>query len=316
MTVGSLALSDPTNFTHSIIHTQSGDLQSSRQKKRCGHGSASVSCPLLSVFLLIPAVSAQSAINLTNQTEVPMVTSPTTLSFNTMHVAGSATTPTTAQPMTDVTSSPAPSPSGNNTLVTTLSALQSNQSTASPGNASSDNEAPTSSPRLSYPNVRSSAQAKIPSTPSQDTAAGPVLGSTATATATTSTSVTSPEGPKGTHTDIPPTQSQGKSLTMLAFGVMSLILILIIIMVVLVTVVNLKDKCSNSKEEGKKSSDSVVSESNVTFSGEKESITLISMKTINTETDTDSPQVSSIHSTTLDYEEQEQNRDLLNNKLV
>ncbi|XP_024253563.1 endothelial cell-specific chemotaxis regulator isoform X3 [Oncorhynchus tshawytscha] len=265
--------------------------------------------PLLSVFLLIPTVfrgsqtllelfvtvSAQSAINLTNQTEVPMVTSPTTLSSNTMHVAGSATTPTTAQPMTDVTSSPVLSP---------------------PGNASCDNKSPTSSPRLSCPNVRSSAQAKIPSTPSQDTAAGPVLGSTAAATATTSTSVTSPEGPKGTHTDIPPTQSPGKSLTMLAFGVMTLILILIIIMVVLVTVVNLKDKCSNSKEEGKKSSDSVVSESNVTFSGEKESITLISMKTINTETDTDSPQVSSIHSTTLDYEEQEQNRDLLNNKLV
>lgn len=272
--------------------------------------------PLLSVFLLIPTVSAQSAINLTNQTEVPMGTSPTTLSSNTMHVAGSATTPTTAQPMTDVTSSPVLSPPGNNPLVTTLSALQSNQSTASPGNASSDNESPTSSPRLSCPNVRSSAQAKIPSTPSQDTAAGPVLGSTAAATATTSTSVTSPEGPKGTHTDIPPTQSPGKSLTMLAFGVMTLILILIIIMVVLVTVVNLKDKCSNSKEEGKKSSDSVVSESNVTFSGEKESITLISMKTINTETDTDSPQVSSIHSTTLDYEEQEQNRDLLNNKLV
>ncbi|KAM9437068.1 uncharacterized protein ecscr isoform 1-T1 [Salvelinus alpinus] len=276
--------------------------------------------PLLSVFLLIPAVSAQSAINQTNQAEVPMVTSPTTLSSKTIHVAGSATTPTTAHPMTDVTSSPALSSPGDNPLVTTLSALQSNQSTTSPENTSSDNEAPTSSPRLSCPNVRSSAQAKIPSTPSQDTAAVPVLGSTAAQTETTSTSVTSPEGPKGTQTDIPPTQSSGKSLTMLAFGVMSLILILIIIMVVLVTVVNLKDQCSNSKEEGKKSSDSVVSESNVTFSGEKESITLISMKTINTETDTDSPQVSSIHSTTLDYEEQELNRDLnrdlLNNKLV
>lgn len=269
--------------------------------------------PLLSVFLLIPAVSAQSAINQTNQIEVSMVTSPTTLSSNTIHVAGSVTTPTTAHPMTDVTSSPALSPPGNNPLVTTLSVLQS---TTSPGNDSSDNEAPTSSLRLSCPNVRSSAQTKIPSTHSQDTAAGPVLGSTAAATATTSTSVTSPEGPKGTHTDIPPTQSPDKSLTMLAFGVMSLILILVIIMVVLVTVVNLKDKCSNSKEEGKKSSDSVVSESNVTFSGEKESITLISMKTINTETDTDSPQVSSIHSTTLDYEEQELNTDLLNNKLV
>ncbi|XP_029625851.1 endothelial cell-specific chemotaxis regulator [Salmo trutta] len=269
--------------------------------------------PLLSVFLLIPAVSAQSAINQTNQIEVTMVTSPTTLSSNTIHVAGSATTPTTAHPMTDVTSSPATSPPGNNPLVTTLSVLQS---TTSPGNTSSDNETPTSSIPLSCPNVRSSAQTKIPSTHSQDTTAGPVLGSTAAATATTSTSVTSPEGPKGTHTDIPPTQSPDKSLTMLAFGVMSLILILVIIMVVLVTVVNLKDKCSNSKEEGKKSSDSVVSESNVTFSGEKESITLISMKTINTETDTDSPQVSSIHSTTLDYEEQELNRDLLNNKLV
>ncbi|XP_066572455.1 endothelial cell-specific chemotaxis regulator isoform X2 [Amia ocellicauda] len=99
---------------------------------------------------------------------------------------------------------------------------------------------------------------------------------------------------------IVPIDATGNSLTMLAFGVMSFILILIVVMVILVTAVNLRGKCNATKDEGKKSGDSVVSESNITINGEKESITLVSMKTINTETDTDSPRISSIHSTTVD----------------
>lgn len=87
-------------------------------------------------------------------------------------------------------------------------------------------------------------------------------------------------------------------------------------MVGLVTAIHLRGRCNSAKEEGKKSGDSVVSESQLTSNGEKESITLVSVKTINTETDTDSPQVSSIHSTTLDSEEQELRRDLLNIKQV
>ncbi|XP_041123298.1 endothelial cell-specific chemotaxis regulator-like [Polyodon spathula] len=81
-----------------------------------------------------------------------------------------------------------------------------------------------------------------------------------------------------------PAEQPQNNLTMLAFGVMSLILILIVVMVILVTVVNLRGKCHQSKEaEGKKSGDSGVSESN-SANLEKESITLVSMKSLNIET--------------------------------
>ncbi|KAJ8351065.1 hypothetical protein AAFF_G00157210, partial [Aldrovandia affinis] len=112
-----------------------------------------------------------------------------------------------------------------------------------------------------------------------------------------------------------PSAAPGSGLTMLAFGVMSFILILIVVMVILLTAVNLRGRCSSPKE-GKKSGDSVVSESQVTSNGEKESITLVSMKTISADRDTDSAQVSSAHSNTLESEDQELRRDLLITKLV
>ncbi|XP_007254157.3 endothelial cell-specific chemotaxis regulator [Astyanax mexicanus] len=112
-------------------------------------------------------------------------------------------------------------------------------------------------------------------------------------------------------TAVPPTQPPGNSLTMLAFGVMSFILVLIIVMIILVTAVNLRGRCHNTKEEGVKNYDSVISESNLTSTGEKESITLVSVRSINTDTDTDSPQISSVHSTILDSEDQEPSRDHL-----
>ncbi|XP_064207881.1 endothelial cell-specific chemotaxis regulator isoform X3 [Anguilla rostrata] len=127
---------------------------------------------------------------------------------------------------------------------------------------------------------------------------------------------TSSAHPTGSEASSSPSPTTGNSLTTLAFGVMSFILILIVVMVGLVTAIHLRGRCNSAKEEGKKSGDSVVSESQLTSNGEKESITLVSVKTINTETDTDSPQVSSIHSTTLDSEEQELRRDLLNIKQV
>lgn len=113
----------------------------------------------------------------------------------------------------------------------------------------------------------------------------------------------------------PPTLLSGNSLTTLAFGVMSLILILIIVMVILVTTINLRGRCRSTKQqEGNKNSDSMVSDSNMTNNCEKESITLVSVRTINTDYDTDSPQVSSVRSTIVDNEDQELNRDLLNIK--
>ncbi|MGH0141780.1 UNVERIFIED_CONTAM: hypothetical protein FKN15_020989 [Acipenser sinensis] len=98
-----------------------------------------------------------------------------------------------------------------------------------------------------------------------------------------------------------PTEQPQNNLTMLAFGVMSLILILIVVMVILVTVVNLRGKCHRSKEaEGKKSGDSGVSESN-SANLEKESITLVSVKSLNIETD--SPRICSTRRTTIANDE-------------
>ncbi|KAF4098446.1 endothelial cell-specific chemotaxis regulator isoform X1 [Onychostoma macrolepis] len=112
--------------------------------------------------------------------------------------------------------------------------------------------------------------------------------------------------------EVTPSQAPDSGLTLLAFGVMSLILILIVVMVVLVTVINLRGWCRNTKQhEGIKSFDSVVSDSNMTSNCEKESITLVSVRTINTENNTDSPQMSSVRSTIVDNDDQDFTRDLL-----
>ncbi|KTF80997.1 hypothetical protein cypCar_00043122 [Cyprinus carpio] len=62
---------------------------------------------------------------------------------------------------------------------------------------------------------------------------------------------------------------------------------------------------------GIKSCDPVVSDSSTTSNFEKESITLVSVRTINTENNTDSPQMSSVRSTIVDNDDQEFTRDLL-----
>ncbi|KAK7130955.1 hypothetical protein R3I94_016181 [Phoxinus phoxinus] len=109
-----------------------------------------------------------------------------------------------------------------------------------------------------------------------------------------------------------PSQAPESSLTLLAFGVMSFILILIVVMVILVTTINLRGRCRDTRQnKDVKSYDSVVSDSNMISNCEKESITLVSVRTINTEHDTDSPQISSVHSTVVDSENQDLTRDLL-----
>ncbi|XP_051789981.1 endothelial cell-specific chemotaxis regulator isoform X2 [Erpetoichthys calabaricus] len=96
-----------------------------------------------------------------------------------------------------------------------------------------------------------------------------------------------------TDVSVFPAGQTDNKLKMVAFGVISFILLLIIVMVILVSVVNLRGKCRGSKEaDGKKIGDSVVSESNATINGEKESIMLISMKSLITETD--SPRMSCV----------------------
>ncbi|XP_051955541.1 endothelial cell-specific chemotaxis regulator-like isoform X2 [Xyrauchen texanus] len=109
-----------------------------------------------------------------------------------------------------------------------------------------------------------------------------------------------------------PTQAPDNNLTILAFGSMSFILILIVVMVILVTTINLMGWCRSTKQqEGIKSCNSVVPDSNMTNNCEKESITLVSVRTINTDNETDLPQLSSVCCTIVDNEDQELNRDLL-----
>ncbi|XP_048851324.1 endothelial cell-specific chemotaxis regulator [Brienomyrus brachyistius] len=104
-------------------------------------------------------------------------------------------------------------------------------------------------------------------------------------------------------TGMVPTPAPENSLAMIAFGVMSFVLALIVVMVILLTAVNMKGRCQKNKGEGKKICDSLVSEGNVPITGRKESITLVSVKMINAETDIDTPLIPSANSTLQDSEE-------------
>ncbi|KAK2827146.1 hypothetical protein Q7C36_018072 [Tachysurus vachellii] len=123
-------------------------------------------------------------------------------------------------------------------------------------------------------------------------------------TVSTNTNTTNVTQNQSTGDAAHPTQTPENGLTTLAFGVMSFILILIIVMVILVTVVNFRGWCSNTKEEGVKNYGSVTSEGQVRQAGERESIMLVSMRTLSTDTDTESLRISSIYSTALDDEYQ------------
>nr|XP_021398791.1 endothelial cell-specific chemotaxis regulator isoform X2 [Lonchura striata domestica] len=83
-----------------------------------------------------------------------------------------------------------------------------------------------------------------------------------------------------------PTPTDEKSpLTVAAFGVISFVVILIVVVIILVSVVSLRFKCNHSKdsEDKQKPGTSMVSESCSADTSQKgNSITLISMKNINT----------------------------------
>ncbi|GAB1301572.1 Endothelial cell-specific chemotaxis regulator [Apodemus speciosus] len=80
-----------------------------------------------------------------------------------------------------------------------------------------------------------------------------------------------------------PTPTSESVLTVAAFGVISFIVILVVVVIVLVSVVSLRFKCRKNKEseDPQKPGSSGLSESCSTANGEKDSITLISMKNIN-----------------------------------
>ncbi|XP_012412307.1 endothelial cell-specific chemotaxis regulator [Trichechus manatus latirostris] len=88
----------------------------------------------------------------------------------------------------------------------------------------------------------------------------------------------------GGYLTILPSPTSESVLTVAAFGVISFIVILVVVVIILVSVVSLRFKCRKNKEseDPQKPGSSGISESCSTANGEKDSITLISMKNINT----------------------------------
>ncbi|XP_054573896.1 endothelial cell-specific chemotaxis regulator isoform X3 [Eptesicus fuscus] len=80
-----------------------------------------------------------------------------------------------------------------------------------------------------------------------------------------------------------PSPMSEQVLTVAAFGVISFIVILVVVVIILVSVVSLRFKCQKNKEseDPQKPGSSGISESCSTANGEKDRITLISMKNIN-----------------------------------
>ncbi|XP_012875785.1 PREDICTED: endothelial cell-specific chemotaxis regulator isoform X3 [Dipodomys ordii] len=98
----------------------------------------------------------------------------------------------------------------------------------------------------------------------------------------TPSSITMSLRTRGNLTIVPSPTSE-TVLTVAAFGVISFIVILVVVVIVLVGVVSLRFKCRKNKEpeDPQKPGNSGVSESCSTANGEKDSITLISVKNIN-----------------------------------
>ncbi|XP_049991069.1 endothelial cell-specific chemotaxis regulator [Alexandromys fortis] len=83
--------------------------------------------------------------------------------------------------------------------------------------------------------------------------------------------------------NIQPSPTPQPMITVMAFGVISFIVILVVVGITLASVVSLRFMCRKNKEseDPQKPGSSGLSESRSTANGEKDSITLISMKNIN-----------------------------------
>ncbi|XP_016336566.1 endothelial cell-specific chemotaxis regulator-like isoform X1 [Sinocyclocheilus anshuiensis] len=244
-------------------------------------------------FLLIPLFASSSIISAGNDTSIQTTLPPNTNATSPWSV-DSRTEVQTEKTMTSAFSSQYENGKTSHTSKTV-------SITTAPVSSSHTGQSINTSSKLTTPKSYTDTTLNSTSSPAAKITVGvSVLANTANSNISLS---------EGTPT---PSQAPDSGLTLLAFGVMSLILILIVVMVVLVTAINLRGQCRDTRQhEGIKSCDSVVSDSNMTSNCEKESITLVSVRTINTENNTDSPQMSSVHSTILDNEDQEFTRDLL-----
>ncbi|XP_038627411.1 endothelial cell-specific chemotaxis regulator [Tachyglossus aculeatus] len=106
-----------------------------------------------------------------------------------------------------------------------------------------------------------------------------ILGRSLSSTTTTAALVPTEAEPRVSQ----PSPTEKSVLTVAAFGVISFIVILVVVVIVLVSVVSLRFRCNRNKESenAQKPGISGVSESCSPDNGEKERITLISMKNIN-----------------------------------
>ncbi|XP_043559632.1 endothelial cell-specific chemotaxis regulator isoform X2 [Chiloscyllium plagiosum] len=116
------------------------------------------------------------------------------------------------------------------------------------------------------------------------------------------------------------TSANGSSpLSVLAFAVIILILILVIVVVILVSVISLRFKCCDVQDasiDSRKARNAAPSESSQA-NGEKESITLVSMRTLSTETGPEPLMQRSLQNDAIEAGETDKNFQQINNtKLV
>uniref|UniRef100_A0A9L0RS07 Endothelial cell surface expressed chemotaxis and apoptosis regulator n=2 Tax=Equus TaxID=9789 RepID=A0A9L0RS07_HORSE len=136
-----------------------------------------------------------------------------------------------------------------------------------------------------------SSEASSPSPPSSTSTPGTSVPSSGSSSGSTTGDMSQNITPKSDNTSlrtgedstILPSPTSETVLTVAAFGVISFIVILVVVVIVLVSVVSLRFKCRKNKEseDPQKPGTSGLSESCSTANGEKDSITLISMKNIN-----------------------------------
>ncbi|XP_038649398.1 endothelial cell-specific chemotaxis regulator isoform X2 [Scyliorhinus canicula] len=103
-------------------------------------------------------------------------------------------------------------------------------------------------------------------------------------TATSKTEVADPAS--GLEPSTAPAASGSSSLSVLAFVVIILILILVIVVVILVSVISVRFKCCDLEDasQGTRKARNAAPAESSQVNGEKESITLVSMRTLSTET--------------------------------
>nr|XP_031361874.1 endothelial cell-specific chemotaxis regulator isoform X1 [Lonchura striata domestica] len=221
--------------------------------------------PLLGLLLLLPGSTTSTNSSTPAGTGPSQPTAPSPEAKNHSSEPSVKPTPLTNLSLTSVgqttTVKPSPTTTRNLTAATERDEKSSgNRSTAAP---------PTPRGQDPMRNESTTASATQGASSSQRGASEPI----------TPTPNSSSQLPEPTPTD------EKSPLTVAAFGVISFVVILIVVVIILVSVVSLRFKCNHSKdsEDKQKPGTSMVSESCSADTSQKgNSITLISMKNINT----------------------------------